>query len=109
MGNSKGSIWLARGAPKRWFAKNSNGFSVSNVPSRVGKISYNVTLGGDGSATFEVAVPAASSDVQWKLRWPYDFENVMCDACTVAEMAVNGIAVIQAAPGTTFKATAQIT
>jgi len=61
------SIWLARGAPKRWFQPGA-GFSVANVSTRIGLISFTVSIPSKGSASFSVEVP--SQDILWKLRWP---------------------------------------
>jgi hypothetical protein len=108
--DSKGSIWLARAAPKRWFGKGSSGFSVSNAPTRVGKLSYSVAVGEDGSATFAVTPPSgAASQVRWQLRWPYAFDHVDCDGCTVEEIADNGVVSLLQKSDAEFKATARMT
>jgi len=65
------AIWLARGAPRRWFAAGAGGFAVDGAPTRVGRVSYSVVTSA-GSAAYSVAVgtsPAAQA-VAWKLRWP---------------------------------------
>merc|ERR1712093_489411 len=106
---AKGSIWLARGAPKRWFSKGSSGFSVANAPTRVGKVSYNVTVGEDGSATFSVTPPSgAASKVRWQLRWPYAFDHVDCVGCAVQEIADNGVVSVYS-NNPEFRATARLT
>jgi hypothetical protein len=43
---AKPVIWLAKGAPKRWFSSASGGLSVSNVPTRTGRVSFAVKVGG---------------------------------------------------------------
>jgi len=107
---SKGSVWLARGAPKRWFSKGSSGFSVLNAPTRVGKLSYSVAVGEDGSATFSVKPPSgAASQVRWQLRWPYTFDHVDCDGCIVEEIADNGVVSVLQNSDVGFQATARMT
>lgn len=65
-----GSIWLARGAPKRWFQPNA-GFSVTNAPTQIGLISFDVSIPRKGSAKYVVKVPTLhSQNILWKLRWP---------------------------------------
>jgi len=107
---STGSIWLARAAPKRWFIKGSGGFSVVNAPTRFGKLSYKVAVGEDGSATFSVTPPSgAAPQTLWQLRWPYAFDHVDCDGCTVQEIAENGVVSVLQDSDTAFTATAKMT
>lgn len=93
-----GAIWLARGAPKRWFGA-GGGFRVANAPTRFGALSYEVSIGKDG-ATYKVTVPpAAPADLKWKLRWPLGVGNVQCQGCKVAQVSSNGIAAVTATSG----------
>jgi hypothetical protein len=104
-----GSIWLARGAPKRWFSKGSSGFAVTNAPTRVGKVSYKVTVGEQGSATFSVtSTSGTASKVRWQLRWPYAFDHVDCVGCVVQEIAENGVVSVLSNSQASFQATATI-
>ena len=111
-------VWLARGAPKRWFK--DGGFSVNAAPCLAGDVSYVVSAqseadvpGGGASATFVynvtvdapseatmAALPAATlvgvRDLIWTLRWPaalvQSADNApLCDAgCTVAAVDLAG-------------------
>ena len=36
-------IWLARGAPRRWYSKSEDGFSINNMPTRFGSFSFNTS------------------------------------------------------------------
>jgi hypothetical protein len=36
-------IWLARGAPRRWYNKSEDGFSINNMPTRFGSFSFNTS------------------------------------------------------------------
>jgi hypothetical protein len=67
-------VWLGRGAPKRWFTAQAGGFSVTNAPSSLGRISYNLTVSNSGSsdvATYSVKTSGTTAALatQWSLRW----------------------------------------
>jgi hypothetical protein len=68
---AKPVIWLARGAPRRWFTPASGGLNVSNVPTITGRVSFAVKSAKAGEAVFTVVVKgAAATPVTWKLRVP---------------------------------------
>jgi len=105
------SIWLARGAPKRWFQPNA-GFSVTNAPTRVGLVSFTVSIHSQGSASFLVTVPPQT--VLWKLRWPGQLIGTpSCDAgCKISiidsKTGIVGVKTItENRPKISFKVTAQ--
>ena len=83
------AVWLARGAPKRWFNESAGGFSVHGAPTTAGTVGYNVTVSAEGSsstkAEFAVSVVGGSpSRVLWKLRWPGTLAKPpTCDGCEV--------------------------
>ena len=56
---AKPTIWLARGAPKRWFAPTSRALNVTNVPTRTGRVSFSVKVAKAGEATFSVSAAGA--------------------------------------------------
>merc|ERR1712070_868994 len=59
------SIWLARGAPKRWF-QFGQGFSVQKAPTRFGRLSFTVSS-DKSSLTYRITAPqAAPPKLQWK-------------------------------------------
>jgi len=96
-----GSIWLARGAPKRWFGV-GGGFKVTAAPTRFGALSYEVTVDKD-EATYQVTVPnAAPADLRWKLRWPLGATQVRSQGCTVVDTSPNGIVTVIASSGVSF-------
>jgi len=93
--SSSGAIWLARGAPKRWFFSGS-GFNVSRAPTRFGKLSYQMRLTGS-TAAFHVVVPTkAPSQMKWVLRWPFQIDSVECEGCHVLQVEAHGVATIVA-------------
>merc|ERR1712232_1474331 len=78
--SAPGAIWLAKGAPKRWFRPGQR-FSVKNAPTRFGRMSYEVSTG-----EYRVTAPkAAPAGLKWKLRWATEVDNVHCDGCRVLE------------------------
>merc|ERR1712048_1409207 len=92
---SDAAIWLARGAPKRWFGT-GGGFQVRNAPTRFGALSYEVSI-EEGVAMYKVTVPpAAPAELQWKLRWPLGAEDVQCQGCKVLEASSSGIVAVTA-------------
>merc|ERR1719436_2372149 len=87
------SIWLARAAPKRWFASGT-GFNVTNAPTRFGRVSYEVRL-TDSRAEYHVTPPtSAPNSLEWKLRWPFGISDVACEGCVVAQVEAHGIAIV---------------
>ena len=59
-GRFGGGIHLARGAPRRWFYSPGTTWSVKAAPTRLGRISYNVTIAPQGeSASFDISTPSA--------------------------------------------------
>ena len=116
------SIWLARGAPRRWF-DSADGFGVTAAPTSVGRVSYNVTttssslaaggsgVGGGGAsrvATYSVRVTRVAAAATggappaalWKLRWPGTIERpeaVEAVGCSVVQVdAAAGIVAVTA-------------
>jgi len=88
-GTPNNAIWLARGAPKRWFQAGEH-FGVTNAPTRVGRLSFEVTGG-----VYKITVPKdATSELHWNLRWPTEIVDVHCDGCTVVEINAGGVATI---------------
>jgi hypothetical protein len=71
---AKPLIWLARGAPKRWFTPASGGLNVSNVPTRTGRVTFATKCAKAGEAVFDVSVVqtrgASTAPVIWNLRVP---------------------------------------
>merc|ERR1712224_569417 len=104
-GDQGAAVWLARGAPRRWF-RTGNGFNVTAAPTRYGRVSYTVTPQTNNTATFMVVPPSASHGVVWKLRWPGKLTAaVQCKGCTVAAVANNdGIAAVTATGTGSFTA-----
>jgi hypothetical protein len=104
----QGAIWLARAAPKRWFAKGSS-FEVESAPTRYGRLSFNVSTSAAGSVTYSVQVPAsAPRGLSFVLRWPYPIQQVRCDACSVLRVEPSGAARVASTDGSVFKATADM-
>ena len=72
--NTAASVWLARGAPRRWYLKNAGGFGVENAPTYHGAVSFTVTPDQQvpNKATFELVPPTAavSNGIVFRLRWP---------------------------------------
>jgi hypothetical protein len=104
------TVWLGRGAPQRWFRVDAGthtkgpgavvlglGFNVSNAPTSVGRVNYNVvvtapvTLGRQGTlsqqrARYIVATTgsAAALATQWSVRWPGPLSGQAdCSGCRV--------------------------
>jgi hypothetical protein len=38
-----GSVWLAKGAPRRWFNETAGGFSAAGMPTRAGHVSFSAS------------------------------------------------------------------
>jgi len=68
------TVWLARGAPRRWFQPVTGGFSVKNAPTFHGRVSFSVATPSAGSSIYTVSPPPVLGDgstpVTWRLRWP---------------------------------------
>lgn len=67
------SLWLARGAPKRWFSPAAAAFGVQNAPTYHGHVTFNVTTTAPGSSTYNVSPPqnpSTTGPVVFRLRWP---------------------------------------
>jgi hypothetical protein len=47
-------LWLARGAPRRWYNASEGGFSVKQMPTEFGTVSYNLTTTVAGVLTGSV-------------------------------------------------------
>ena len=56
-------IWLARGAPRRWYNASEGGFAVERVPTRFGSVSFAAatTAAGSAAANISFAPPPFSS------------------------------------------------
>jgi len=90
---SFGTIWLARAAPKRWF-RSAPGFQVSKVPTRFGRISYEVDVLPEGVIEFHVTLAESfPSTVDWKLTWPTNVVEVECEGCVVRVVSGNVVSV----------------
>ena len=94
------SIWLARGAPRRWF-DSAEGFGITGAPTSVGRVSYNVSTGAPCGksncvAAYTVLVKRPRSSVGgaplavWKLRWPgaIQQQHVKVMGCSIAQVDV---------------------
>ena len=96
-------IWLARGAPKRWFTPGA-GFGIDNVPTFRGRVSYRLSVDDVGKATYSVTSP---EDSKWVLRWPGEIKSAQCgEGCqvTAVENAHGIVTVESAAPQFTVQA-----
>ena len=71
------SVWLGRGAPRRWFHP-GKGFNVSSAPFSLGTLSYKLVVlphapssgagvRAQGSAEYRVSVRAAEDDTQTRI------------------------------------------
>lgn len=100
------AIWLGRGAPLRWFAPaegdHKAGFNVTCAPTRVGCVSYNVTIQGPTQATYSVRIHDAPADapqgVVFKMRWP---ANVVSPAVKGAKVIAVDEGVVAVLPDET--------
>ena len=101
------TIWLGRGAPRRWFVAPSQlyagGFQVANAPTSVGRLSYRVEVpqASDG-ATYVVEPddPDAAAGVTWNVRFPPLKGTVSVQNCTVIASDLDaGIVSVQAQTG----------
>jgi len=85
------AIWLARGAPQRWF-QDGKKFSVTHAPTRFGRMSFEVQDG-----VYRVTPPRAAPDgLHWKLRWPVEVGTATCEGCTLVETSEGGIVTVVA-------------
>merc|ERR1712232_76371 len=90
---TSGIIWLARGAPKRWF-QSGQGFSVEKAPTRFGRLSFTVSSDKSG-LTYRVTAPdGAPTKLRWNLQWPAESEDVSCSGCTIVEKSDGIISVV---------------
>jgi len=104
--SSRPAIWLARGAPKRWFASGA-GFAVASAPTRFGRVSYQMLL-TDTTSAFNVSVPAGAPDsLMWVLRWPFNVEKVTCHDCEVLQVERHGVVTVKSAGTSSFVAQVQ--
>lgn len=78
-------VWLGRGAPRRWFDADQGGFSVQNVPTLAGSISFNATVPEAGHARYAVRweptnypLGIGGSQLDFSLRWPGAVADVTC-------------------------------
>lgn len=90
-----GSIWLGRGAPRRWFSPSAGGFGAKNVPTQLGKVSFTVQGVSDGTAEYSVSSPKPLHTT-WRLRWPGQIGAVNCSGATVIDTSTDnsGIAAV---------------
>ena len=110
-------MWLAKGAPARWFAVGA-GFGFERAPTRVGHVSYNVTVQSKGKAEFSVALHSRPTkdffedsavmpwDVLWRLRWPFPLSNApaLSGAVELASIDLTtGIAAVTIQPPPVWK------
>ena len=103
------TIWLGRGAPRRWFGTDG-GFSVSNAPTvSAGAVTFDLSLTGQHSAFYRVqydigrvAAKGAGPILLWSLRWAVSpavlrEEGLACVGCVVvATDLVSGVATVYA-------------
>jgi hypothetical protein len=99
--NTKPAIWLARGAPKRWFTPASGGLNVSNAPTRTGRVSFSLTVDGPGLVRYSVSVAgAAVVPVIWRVRVPGKVAGVprCVSGCNIAAIdQAGGIVAVEEA------------
>ena len=84
-------IWLARGAPRRWF---DEGFDVTGAPTQLGRVSFSVRPQSDGSSVYSVSVPRGKVST-WFLRWPGKIERVTSSGCEILQVESVGIVTIR--------------
>lgn len=108
------TIWLARGAPLRWFqfttgGGGGNGFNVTSVPTEVGLVSYKLKVDAHFVATYTVNVNTGSvsaggvTAVQYSLRWPGKVGSPTLTGCELVAVE-NGVVTVK--PTTTAAGTA---
>lgn len=106
------TIWLAKGAPRRWFAPAGGGFSVARALTRFGAVDVAVAsaarAGGGERATASVAfraggVPGVTPAPLFALRLRSSFAGGALDAASVSVSGVGArLASVDAARGLVF-------
>ena len=84
-------IWLARAAPRRWYAE---GFSVRNGPTRYGNVTYALDAMADSKIRLSLSadftqlphVHAPTPTLHARVRWPGDAAKQIA-AATVADVS----------------------
>ena len=85
-------IWLARGAPRRWF---DEGFSVTGAPTQLGRVSFSVRAQSDGYTGYSVSIPRGKVST-WFFRWHGKIERATFSGCEILQVeSANGIVTIR--------------
>lgn len=83
------TVWLARGAPLRWFRQPpSGGFAVDNMPLRTGLVSYTTNTAAGNATDFAVSLTSTVAGVHhpvFAVRFPgtVSLPSVATSGCTV--------------------------